>query len=216
MIVSDNPHVHTGCMRTIFKKIIKRDNGFTLAELSVAMLVSGVLSGVAVPSYLGMRNNAYDFEAQSGVNSALQAAQVHYSTRGAFSDTSATCSGATNLATELQSVEPNFAFVANTVSSTGPRVVSVEAQTTYNENLRDLGCQAFYAAVLSQSGTCWIGRLTVEGKYLSAVSDSPNILELNGNAYASIETPTQCSAGSQTSDVDAPPFFDSWRSITAP
>ena len=216
MIVSDNPHVHTGCMRTIFKKIIKRDSGFTLAELSVAMLVSGVLSGVAVPSYLGMRNNAYDFEAQSGVNSALQAAQVHYSTRGAFSDTSATCSGATNLATELQSVEPNFAFVANTVSSTGPRVVSVEAQTTYNENLRDLGCQAFYAAVLSQSGTCWIGRLTVEGKYLSAVSDSPNILELNGNAYASIETPTQCSAGSQTSDVDAPPFFDSWRSITAP
>lgn len=216
MIVSDNPHVHTGCMRTIFRKIVKRDRGFTLAELSVAMLVSGVLGSVAVPSYLGMRNNAYDFEAQSGVNSALQAAQVHYSTRGAFSDTSASCSGATNLATELQSVEPNFAFVANTVSSTGPRVVSVEAQTTYNENFSDLGCQAFYAAVLSQSGTCWIGRLTVEGKYLSAVSDSSNILELNGNAYASIETPTECSAGSQTSDVDAQPYFDSWRSITAP
>ena len=220
-------------MQTIFKKLIRRDSGFTLVELSVAMLISGVLGGVAVPSYLGMRNNAYDFEAQSGVNSALLAAQVHYSTGGTFSDSSASCSGATNLATELQSVEPNFAFVANTVSSTGPRVVSVEAQPTYSANYRDLGCQAFYAAVLSQSGTCWIGRLTVEGKYLSAQSTSPiavrtvayessalpdstNILELNGNAYASIETPTQCSASTQTSNVDAQPFFDTWRSITTP
>jgi prepilin-type N-terminal cleavage/methylation domain-containing protein len=203
-------------MQTIFKKLIRRDSGFTLVELSVAMLISGVLGGVAVPSYLGMRNNAYDFEAQSGVNSALLAAQVHYSTGGTFSDSSASCSGATNLATELQSVEPNFAFVANTVSSTGPRVVSVEAQPTYSANYRDLGCQAFYAAVLSQSGTCWIGRLTVEGKYLSATPDSTNILELNGNAYASIETPTQCSASTQTSNTGAQPFFDTWRSITAP
>jgi prepilin-type N-terminal cleavage/methylation domain-containing protein len=203
-------------MQTIFKKLIRRDSGFTLVELSVAMLISGVLGGVAVPSYLGMRNNAYDFEAQSGVNSALLAAQVHYSTGGTFSDSSASCSGATNLATEMQSVEPNFAFVVNTVSSTGPRVVSVEAQPTYSANYRDLGCQAFYAAVLSQSGTCWIGRLTVEGKYLSATPDSTNILELNGNAYASIETPTQCSASTQTSNTGAQPFFDTWRSITAP
>ena len=238
-------------MQTIFKKLFRRDRGFTLAELSVAMLVSGVLGGVAVPSYLGMRNNAYDFEAQSGVTAALQAAQVHYSTRGTFSDSSSACSGAANLATEMQIVEPNFDFVANTVSSTGPRVVSVEAQTTYNANYENLGCQAFYAAVLSQSGTCWIGRLTVEGKYLSAEGTSPiavrtaavgvggetnsfDTLELNGNAYTSIatsastadalastdlslaQTSALCSASTQTSNTGAQPFFDTWRSITAP
>lgn len=223
-------------MQTIFKKLKRRESGFTLVELSVAMLVSGVLGSVAVPSYLGMRNNAYDFEAQSGVNSALLAAQVQYSTKGDFSDASASCSGATNLATEMESVEPNFDFVANTVSSTGPRVVSVAAQPTYNADYRDLGCQAFYAAVLSQSGTCWVGRLTIEGKYLSAEGNSPiairtsdvgfgtlpgsvNTLDLNGNAYSSIATSAQCSASTQTSlsaDFSARPFFDTWRSITAP
>ena len=218
MIVSDIPHMHTECMQTIFKKLTRRDRGFTLAELSVAMLVSGVLGGVAVPSYLGMRNNAYDFEAQSGVNSALQAAQVHYSTRGAFSDSTASCSGAANLATEMQSVEPNFDFVANTVSSTGPRVVSVEAQPTYNANYENLGCQAFYAAVLSQSGTCWIGRLTIEGKYLSAEGTTPiairtasvglggapdsfDTLELNGNAYTSIATSASTADALATTDL---------------
>jgi hypothetical protein len=151
----------------------------------------------------------------------------------------------------MQSVEPNFDFVANTVSSTGPRVVSVEAQPTYNANYENLGCQAFYAAVLSQSGTCWVGRLTIEGKYLSAEGTSPiairtaavglggapgsfDTLELNGNAYTSIatsastadalattdlslaQTSALCSASSQTADLGAQPFYDSWRSITTP
>jgi len=223
-------------MQTIFKKLKRRESGFTLVELSVAMLVSGVLGSVAVPSYLGMRNNAYDFEAQSGVNSALLAAQVQYSTKGDFSDASASCSGVTSLATEMQNVEPNFAFVANTVSSTGPRVVSVAAQPTYNANYRDLGCQAFYATVLSQSGTCWVGRLTIEGKFLTAEGNSPialqtaavglggvqgstHALDLNGNAYTSLTTSSQCSASTQTNltaDLGAQPFYDSWRSIPTP
>jgi prepilin-type N-terminal cleavage/methylation domain-containing protein len=223
-------------MQTTFKKLIKHDRGFTLVELSIAMLISGILGSVAVPSYLGLRNHAYDFEAQSGVSSALQAAQAHYSAHGTFSDSSSTCNGANLLADEIQSVEPNFDFVANTVSSNGPRVISIEAQPTYNTNHQSLGCQAFYAAVLSQSGTCWIGRLTIEGKFTSTESNSPiavrsktarfdalpqslDTLELNGNAYRSVESATQCSANVQSdisADSNIQPFFDTWRSITAP
>ena len=41
----------------------RRDNGFTLTELVIAMVVLGVIASIAIPSFLGSRNNSYDKEA---------------------------------------------------------------------------------------------------------------------------------------------------------
>jgi prepilin-type N-terminal cleavage/methylation domain-containing protein len=189
------------------KKIIRREGGFTLTELAVAMLVIGILSSIAVPSFLGARNNAYDKEAQASVDAALVAAQSHYAQYGDFSDSvSTSCSGTTSvqLAADIQKMNPNIDIVAPSTVSTGPRVVSIQANTTWNSNGESLGCQAFYATALSRSGTCWIGRTTVEGKFLLTGSASPIIvksdkntaansiteldgLAVNGNAYASFK-----------------------------
>ena len=169
------------------------------------MLVVGILSSIAVPSFLGARNNAYDKEAQASVNAALIAAQTHYAQYGDFSDSmTATCAGSGALAADLQKLDPNIDMVIPGTVSTGPNVVSVQANTTWNSNGESLGCQAFYATALSRSGTCWIGRTTVEGKFLVTGSESPIIvksdkntaastitelsgLAVNGNAYASFK-----------------------------
>jgi type IV pilus assembly protein PilA len=170
------------------------------------MLVVGILSAIAVPSFLGARNSAFDKEAQAAVDAALVAAKIHYATYGDFSEAATTtCAGSsTTLAEDLQKLDPNMDFVTAGTTSSGPRMVSVQANTTWNSGGESLGCQAFYATALSRSGTCWIARITVEGKYLLTGSASPIIVQgnknteneqqssisgftLNGNAYASFK-----------------------------
>lgn len=183
------------------------------------MLVVGILSGIAVPSFLGARNSAYDKEAQASINAALLAAETHYAQYGDFSDSVSTICGATSiLAGDLQKQDPTLDMVVAADVSTGPRVVSVQANTTWNSNGELLGCQAFYATALSRSGTCWVARLTVEGKYLVTGSVSPIIvnsnlntanaaitelssLEVNGKAYAAFK-PQNSSADQAAAAAD--------------
>ena len=188
-------------------KIMNRESGFTLTELAIGMLVVGILASVAVPSFLGARNNAYDKEAQMSLIAVLNAADIHYANQGDFSDASSAGCGsnasATALAADIQKLEPGIDAVGGNSASTNPLVVSVDAKTTWSTNQESLGCQAFYATALSRSGNCWIVRKTVEGKYLSATQELPiqmaaplntqnaavatwTLLQVNGTAFAYI------------------------------
>jgi len=195
-------------------KIANRESGFTLTELAVAMLVVGILAAVAVPSFLGPRNSAYDKEAQRSINLAMNAAMLHYQNQGDFSDANtAQCGDSSQLAADLQKLDPNVDMVAAATASTNSRTVSVTAKQTWNSNAELLGCQAFFATALSSSGTCWIGRFTVEGKFFQAGSIAPiqmapalntqnaaittwTLLQANGAAYAQIR------ARSNAADAD--------------
>ena len=194
-------------------KIANRDSGFTLTELAVAMLVVGILASVAVPSFLGPRNSAYDKEAQRSINLAMNAAMLHYQNQGDFSDANtAQCGDSSQLAADLQKLDPNVDMVAAATASTNSRTVSVTAKQTWNSNAELLGCQAFFATALSSSGTCWIGRFTVEGKFFQAGSIAPivmapalntqnaaittwTLLQANGAAYAQIRAGTNAADG---------------------
>ena len=198
-------------IRNLFKntkaKFAIRESGFTLTELAVGMLVVGILASVAVPSFLGSRNNAYDKEAQASLTAVLNAASILYANQGDFSDASSAGCGsdasATALAADIQKLEPGIDAVGGNSSSTNPQVVSVDAKNTWSTNQELLGCQAFYATALSRSGSCWIVRMTVEGKYLSSTQALPiqmaaqlntqnaaattwTLLQVNGKAFAYI------------------------------
>ena len=189
---------------------LRQDRGFTLTELAIGMLVIGILASVAIPSFLGPRNNAYDKDAQNSINAAISAALTHYQSQGDFS-TGSTASCGTDagasigiaLAADLQKLQPNVDFLTGNSLSTNPKQVSIDARPTFNSNGENLGCQAFYATALSLSGTCWIGRYTVEGKFLLTGSVSPiqvsaplntvnasvvtfTLLQVNGAAFAQI------------------------------
>ncbi len=201
-----------------FKTTLKLQRGFTLTELAVGMLVVGILASVAVPSFLGSRNSAYDKEAQRSINLAINAALIHYQNQGDFSDASSAGCGTDNnvgtaLAADLQKLEPNVDMLTGNSASTSARVVSIDARRTFNSNAELLGCQAFFATALSSSGTCWIARFTVEGKFFQAGLVSPivmapalntqnaaittwTLLQANGAAYAQIR------ARSNAADAD--------------
>ena len=158
-------------LKTLFIKKFRRDHGFTLIELAVTMLVLGILSAIAIPSFLGFRNAAFDKEAQASIDAAMIAARTYYEEHGDFNGTVRTSPVCNHtwayLDQHLQKIEPNIDFIAPNDQSTGPRVVSIEANNTWNSNGENLGCQAFFATALSRSGTCWVGRITVEGQWLN-------------------------------------------------
>ncbi|CAB4763344.1 MAG: prepilin-type N-terminal cleavage/methylation domain-containing protein [Actinobacteria bacterium] len=162
-------------------RFVRRDNGFTLTELVIAMVVLGVLSSVAIPSFLGSRNNAYDKEAQTSIENVLRAAKFHYQSQGDFSDGSSAQCGSTALAADLQKLEPNVDVVASSVSSTNSRIVSVQAVQTWDSTGGLLGCQGFYAVALSSSGSCWAARIILEGKFLASGSVSPVVVNQQTN-----------------------------------
>jgi type IV pilus assembly protein PilA len=61
------------------------DEGFTLIELLVVIVIIGILLAIAVPSYLGFRNNALDTSAKANIRAAIPAAEGWYANNGDYS-----------------------------------------------------------------------------------------------------------------------------------
>jgi prepilin-type N-terminal cleavage/methylation domain-containing protein len=65
-------------MTSKFKSRKASQEGFTLVELLIVMIVIGILMMVAVPAYLGFRLRAEKATAQSNVSSAITAAAMYF------------------------------------------------------------------------------------------------------------------------------------------
>lgn len=120
-------------MRT---KVARRgsEHGYTFIEISLVVLILGLLIAVSVPSFLGAKQRANDRAAQTGLRHTLTNAKAIYSDDDSFSNADPT---------SLHQIETALTF-ANGVS-TGPKVISV-----------DNGAQSFVAAARSQTGLCYV------------------------------------------------------------
>lgn len=83
------------------------DDGFTLVELMVVVLIIAILVAIAIPTFLGARTSAQDRAAQSDLRNALTAEKVFYVDNEAYSD---------NGAAELDAIEPSIDWTAITVT----------------------------------------------------------------------------------------------------
>ena len=75
-----------------------KDEGFTLIELMVVVLIIAILIAIAIPSFLGFRRNAQDRSAQSDVRNVLLAEQAYYTEHEAYTTTQA----------DLRTIEPSI------------------------------------------------------------------------------------------------------------
>lgn len=107
------------------RAISKREEGFTLIEILVVMIIIGILAAIAIPVFLGQRKSANDATTVSDVKNASTSEEAFFSENGKYTNNT------TALATPgtATSALPGWAKSANTTSVTFTVQTSPDAYT---------------------------------------------------------------------------------------
>jgi type IV pilus assembly protein PilA len=91
-------------LQSLRNRLRKDEEGFTLIELMVVVLIIAILLAIAIPTFLGARERAQDRAAQSNLRNAFTAEKVFYTDNQAY----------TSSDTAIKAIEPSLTYAGNT------------------------------------------------------------------------------------------------------
>src|ERR1700686_2243831 len=86
------------------------EDGFTLIELMVVVLIIAILLAIAIPTFLGVRTRAQDSAAQTALRNVLTAEKAYYIDSQKYTNGT----GAPN---PLLAVEPAIPYIVNSMAA---------------------------------------------------------------------------------------------------
>src|SRR2546422_11494558 len=98
-------------LQNLRQKVARDEEGFTLIELMVVVLIIAILIAIAIPTFLGARQRAQDRAAQSNVRNAFTAEKTFYTDGQAY----------TSLASDLTAIEPSLSYTGTAASLASTR-----------------------------------------------------------------------------------------------
>jgi type IV pilus assembly protein PilA len=121
-------------LTAIRSRLNRKEEGFTLIELMVVVLIIAILIAIAIPTFLGARKRAQDRAVQSNIRNAFTAEKTHYTDAQVYTETVA----------DLAAIEPSLTFVQGNDPSAGTgNTIYVNGTTTV------------FLSAKSASGTCY-------------------------------------------------------------
>jgi len=165
------------------------EEGFTLIELMVVLLIMAILMAIAIPTFLGVTSSAHDRAAQSNLRNAFETAQTIWTSNQQYLPNS-------QMSAAMASSEPSLAFEG----------LSVNLQQNSNQvGVDSLSDSAIVLASAASSQRCWfLANAETESGVQAIFGSSSNLTP--GTYYGLIQSDKHtCEAGGYTSVTDWTP-----------
>jgi type IV pilus assembly protein PilA len=137
-------------MRRLVRRLHDEEQGFTLIELMVVVMILAILLVMGLPTYIGVKARFQDRGAQTDLRNAVLAARILYTDSAVFTNANETPGSG------LVSIVPNMCYVAGATASVSTGVAAcVSGVGSGSISVASTATQ-FSAARLSNSTSCFV------------------------------------------------------------